>query len=119
MSIPVYYQNTIIFLFFISGDTLISESESPFLTFLRIPDKLVLELRTSGRYDAIIWARNGVIQGTGNFLPSSQQLPHFGEIYVLPTTTTTDLGLYEMELLVPSGLTRPPRLRFAVIEEGI
>ncbi len=100
-------------LFLSLGDTVISERVSPFVTVLQIPDKLVLELRTSGRFNFIVWARNGVL------IPTSQQFTHFTEIYAQSNTNNTDLGLYDVELLVPEGLTRPTRVQFAVVERGM
>ncbi len=94
---------------------------SPSTTILRIPEKLVLEVRVTGRYDFIEWFRNGDIQGVqgGSFNPTVQQLPHYNEIYVQQTTSATDLGVYEVTLSSFSGLTPPPRIEFAVVAPGM
>ncbi len=103
----------------IPGNTLTLEGVSPTTTILRVPEKLVLEVRATGQYDFIDWFRNGNIQGTGDFNPTIQQLPHFNEIYVKQETNVTDLGVYNVELLSLSGLTRPPRINFAVVAPGM
>ncbi len=90
---------------------------SPSTTILRVPEKLVLEVRATGRYDFFDWFRNGDIQGTGDFNPTVQQLPHFNEIYVKQTTSATDLGVYEVDSLSFSGLS--PRVEFAVVAPGM
>ncbi len=92
---------------------------SPSTTILHVPEKLVLEVRATGRYDFIEWFKKGNIQGTGDFNPAVRQLPHFNEIYVKQTTNTADLGLYEIALLSFSGLTPPPRVEFAVVAPGM
>ncbi len=92
---------------------------SPSTTILRVPEKLVLEVRVTGRYDFIDWVRNGNLQGTGNFNPTIQQLPHFNEIYVKQTTDAADLGVYEVDFVSLSGLTPPPRVEFAVVAPGM
>ncbi len=79
----------------------------------------MLEVRATGRYDFIDWYRNGGIQGTGDFNPTIQQLPHFNEIYVKQTTSATDLGVYEVQFLSFSGLALPPRVEFAVVAPGM
>ncbi len=93
---------------------------SPSTTILRVPEKLLLEVRATGRYDFIDWIRNGNVQGVpgGSFNPTVQQLPHFNEIYVKHTTDATDLGVYEVAL-DSSGLTLPSRIEFAVIAPGM
>ncbi len=92
---------------------------SPSTTILSVPEKLVLEVRATGRYDFIDWIRNGNIQGTGSFNPTVQQLPHFNEIYVQETTSAADLGVYEVQFLSFSGLTPPSRIEFAVVAPGM
>ncbi len=103
----------------IPGNTLALQGVSPSTTILRVPEKLVLEVRATGRYDFIDWFRNGNVQGTGNFNPTVQQLPHFNEIYVQVTTSAADLGVYEASLLSFSGLTPPSRVEFAVVAPGM
>ncbi len=94
---------------------------SPSTTILHVPEKLLLEVRATGRYDFIEWFRNGEIQGVsgGSFNPTVQQRPHFNEIYVKQTTSAADLGVYEIALLSFSGLTPPPRVEFAVVVPGM
>ncbi len=89
---------------------------SPSAIIHLIPDKLVLEVRTSGGYGVIGWFRNGAAQASDSFF---QQLSHFNEIYSLPTTTVADLGLYQVLLVSPLGLQSPPILQFSVAERGM
>ncbi len=88
-------------------------------TILRVPEKLVLEVRATGRYDFIEWYRNEVKQETGNFDPTVQQHSHFNEIFLKQTTIATDLGVYEVTLLRFMGSPLPSRVEFAVITPGM
>ncbi len=91
-----------------------SEAISPSSIILLPPEKLVLEVRTTGRYFFTSWSRNGI--GTG--LPGS--FVHFGEVYVAENTTMEDLGRYEVVLnpAPSSDQILSTRIRFDVILPG-
>ena len=91
------------------------------IIILRPPDKLVLEVRATGRYNLIEWRRNGVAFG---FFPGSafrvmlfQELPNFFEIFVREPTTRDDLGVFYAEL--PPAVTTTDIINFAVVGAGI
>ena len=104
----------------ISGETLTLESVSPTAIVLRPPEKLVLEVRATGRYNFINWKRNGASFASGGaFQPQiPEEFPHFYEIYVHEPTNTDDLGLYEVELVPSLGQQATNEVDFAVITPG-
>ena len=77
------------------------------------PEKLVLEVLASGAYAGLDWFKNGVSAVLNPTFPSgSEFFPNFMEMYVMdPSNTTTDLGLYEVELL---DAEINPRITFVV-----
>ena len=95
------------------------ERVSPSVIFLRPPEKLVIELKASGRYSRINWIKDGVRVTPGN----SEEYPNYYEIFVRGTTTDSDLGLYEVQLSPspPSFNQRslPSTLDFIVMSPGI
>lgn len=96
------------------------EAVSSSLVIIRPPEKLVLEVRATGRYSSTEWGRNGITAGQPLFPVSAQSFAHFGEVYVAETTTMGDLGVYEVVLdpAPDSGQRVPSRLRFDVISPG-
>ena len=104
----------------ISGETLTLESVSPTAIVLRPPEKLVLEVRATGRYNFINWNRNGISFASGGaFQPQiPEEFPHFYEIYVHEPTTTDDLGVYEVDLVPSQGQPAPNEVDIAVIPPG-
>ena len=87
---------------------------------LRPPEKLVLEVRATGRYNFIEWFRNGAsFSAGGAFRPQiPKEFPHFFEIYVRESTTTDDLGLYEVYLVPSLGQQSPDEVEFSVATPG-
>ena len=64
---------------------------------LRPPEKLVIEVRTSGEYQVHFWTRDENLFTTAGFpvmLP--QEFPNFAEIFVRDNTTNDDLGIYRV-----------------------
>lgn len=90
------------------------EVVSPAITILHPPEKLVLEIRLTGRYLNISWSRNGVEIGF-----SLTNFVHFDEIYFKDNTTLGDLGVYEVGVNIHSGQAPPPKVTFIVIELGM
>lgn len=95
--------------------TLILERVSPEVIFLRPPEKLVIEVKASGRYRNIQWLINGNLPT--NFIPADY--PNYNEILVRGTTDINDVGLYEVSPrpLSPFQLVSP-ELDFIVIVPG-
>lgn len=95
------------------------ERVSPRVIVLEPSEKLVLETRASGGYREFEWNRNGnffrtaTAPGPSPFIITLQEFPNFFEIFVRDNTTTNDLGLYEVELILNTG-SRVPELDFAV-----
>ena len=100
----------------ITRSTLILERVSPEVIFLRPPEKLVIEIKASGRYREIRWSINGTLQT--NIMPSDY--PNYNEILVRGATDITVVGLYEITFRVFSGsqLVSPTELDFIVIVPG-
>ena len=88
---------------------------SPEVIFLRPPEKLVIEVKASGRYREIQWTVNGTLQM--NIMPSDY--PNYNEIFVRSPTDLNSVGLYEISLR-PSTVQRiePEELDFTVIVPG-
>ena len=68
------------------------ERVSPPVLFLTPPEKLVLEVRTSGGYDFIAWNRVGDHSFRQN---ATTELVNFHEIFVRQPTTINEYGTYE------------------------
>ena len=93
---------------FLSGETLTINRVSPKAIILRPPEKLVIEVETTGRYEAILWSRNGnqfSQMMTSPFFvrlpfafPTSSELANYFEIIVREPTTESDFGVYEVQL---------------------
>ena len=118
---------------FLSGETLNITRVSPEAIILRPPEKLVIEVETTGRYEAILWSRNGNLFSDimtsqffvrfPNVFPTSNELSNYFEIFVREPTTESDFGVYEVQLdpLDSNNQIRIPsdgQVEFAVIQAG-
>lgn len=96
------------------------EAISPSLIIIHPPEKLVLEIKTAGRYSSIEWRKNGIVAGQSSFPVSAQSFAQFGEVYVVENTATEDLGVYDV-ILNPaphSNQSTPAGIRFTVLPLG-
>lgn len=93
----------------------ILERVSPEIIFLHPPEKLVIEIKATGRYRNILWQKNGFL-----LTVQPQQFPNYNEILVYDTTTQNDLGLYEVSLHPTSLFQRtiPSEFDFIVVSPG-
>ena len=82
------------------------ERVSPQVIVLDPPEKLVIETRASGGYWQFDWQRNGspftLAQGQP-FTITLQEFPNFFEIFVREPTTTNDLGVYRVDIVINTG----------------
>ena len=80
------------------------------------PEKLVLEIETSGRFRFVQWLRNG----NPAFLPGdAPNFVHFGEVFYDDETSMQDLGLFETVVEPAPNSGQPiPRVAFTVISPG-
>ena len=108
-----------------TGDTVIIERVSPAVIILRPPEKLVIEVRTSGEYQVHFWRRNENLFGTsGNFqVMVPDEFPNFAEIFVRDNTTVDDLGIYSVQPTLTTANSQthviiPYTVDFAVIAPG-
>ena len=88
---------------------------SPEVIFLRPPERLVIEIKTSGRILSLNWLQNS------QPLTRQQEFYDHYNIFVRRETTQEDLGLYEVAPLVvslPSQRVEPEELDFVVISPG-
>ena len=76
---------------------------SPPVVFLTPPEKLVLEVRTSGGYDFIAWTRAGDRSFTQN---PTTELVNFHEVFVRQPTTTSEYGTYRAGYSIDPGEAR-------------
>ena len=82
-----------------TGETLSVVAVSPSIIILCPPEKLVLEITTSGRYLFTTWSRNGITLGNSGFgISSSRRVVDFGDVYFSDNTTEEDLAEYEVVL---------------------
>ena len=89
---------------------------SPSDTVTRLTEKLVLEVRTSGRYRAIEWRRNGILVSDSN----DDNLAHFGEVYIDEDIGISDFGVYDVTLsLVETSQVSPMMVQFTVTQYGM
>ena len=89
---------------------------SPSDTITRLTEKLVLEVRTSGRYRAIEWRRNGILVSDSN----DDNLAHFGEVYIDEVIGISDFGVYDVTLsLVETSQVSPMMVQFTVTQYGM
>jgi hypothetical protein len=99
----------------LGDNTIFLEAVSPEIIFLRPPEKLIIEVMISGRYQDIQWSLNGVPQTL-----TPEEYPNYNEIYVKGTTEETDIGLYEVSVGSDpfSQRVSPGELDFNVIVPG-
>ena len=92
-----------------SLSTVYLEMISPEIILLRPPEKLILEIKVTGRYADILWEKDG--EPLSN---SWATFSNYEEILVIGETTTNDFGYYQVlvhsppstaQLLVPSTLS--------------
>ena len=107
-------------------------SVSPEAIILHPPEKLVIEVEVTGRYEFIDWSRNGnpfSERMTSPFFvrlpfafPTSSELANYFEIFVREPTTESDFGVYEvrLDLLDPNTqiTMNGGQVNFAVIQAG-
>ena len=99
-----------------SGENPTGEPVSPTSIVLVPPEKLVLEIRTSGRFWFIQWLRNAdplfLFNNAPNFV-------HFGEVFYDDETTMDDLGLFET-VVEPAPNSGQPirRVDFTIVSPG-
>ena len=83
---------------------------SPQVIVLDPPEKLVIETRASGGYQQFDWVKNQnpftLSQGQP-FTVTLQEFSNFFEIFVRDNTTANDLGVYEVDLALITGLQAP------------
>ena len=97
--------------------TIFLERVSPEVIFLRPPEKLVIEIKATGRYRNIYWHKNGVL-----LTIQPRQFPNYNEILVYGTTTQDDLGIYEVSVHPANILVQrnfPAELDFFIITPGM
>ena len=109
-----------------TGDTVIIDRVSPEVIILRPPDKLVIEVRTSGEYQVHFWFKNENLFSQPSFqvmLPD--EFPNFAEIFVRDNTTDDDLGIYRVQFALTNAnsqthtiLPGTDGVDFAVIAPG-
>lgn len=98
-------------------NTIFLERVSPEVIFLRPPEKLIIEVKATGRYRNILWQKSGL-----RLLVQPQQFPNYNEILVYSTTTEDDLTLYEVSLFPANVLIQrvvPTELDFLVVSPGM
>ena len=119
-------------MFFLIGETLTISRVSPEAIILRPPEKLVIEVEATGRYESISWTRNGnsfsemitsqFFVRLPNVFPTSSELANYFEIFVREPTTESDFGVYEVQPdpLDPNQIRIPSdgQVEFAVIPAG-
>ena len=126
--------NRYVFLLYLytTGDTLTISRVSPEAIILRPPEKLVIEVDATGRYELISWTRNGNLFSemmTSQLFvrfpfvfPTSSELVNYFEIFVREPTTESDFGVYEVQLhlLDPNNqiIMNGGQVDFAVIQAG-
>ena len=116
-----------------TGDVLTISRVSPKAIILRPPEKLIIEVEATGRYEFISWSRNGNQFSnitTHQFFvrfpfafPTSSELANYFEIFVREPSTESDFGVYEvrLDLLDPNNQIPVPnggQIDIAVIQTG-
>ena len=108
-----------------TGDTITIERVSPAVIILRPPEKLVIEVRTSGEYQVHFWFKNKNLFSSSAFpvvLPD--EFPNFFEIFVRDNTTDDDLGIYRVQPTLGANaqthtiMPGPSGVDFTVIAPG-
>ena len=86
------------------------EMVSPRVIVLDPPEKLVIETRASGGYRQFDWRKNANAFTTAPgqpFTVTLQEFPNFFEIFVREPTSTNDLGVYWVEVVLNTGPQAP------------
>ena len=100
----------------IVGETLDVQAVSPTNIVLHPTEKLVLEVRASGRYESIEWQKNG-INIFDSILPDSESFAHFVEVYYNEFIGVSDYGVYNVTLTSVDMTQMPPvGVQFTVIQ---
>ena len=103
------------------------ERVSPEEILLTPPNKLVIEVKASGRYREITWSKDGLPFNNTTPQPGvfvvdrPNELPNFAEIFVRGETTSTDAGTYTVALTAFDAVTQtidPVSLQFTVVATG-
>ena len=102
------------------------ERVSPEEILLTPPNKLVIEVKASGRYREITWSKDGLPffdEGdSGVFVVDRpNELPNFAEIFVRGETTSSEAGTYTVALTAFDAATQtidPASLQFTVVATG-
>ena len=97
--------------------TVFLERISPEVVFLRPPEELVIEVKSTGRVIVVQWSVNG------NSIPSTvlEGFANHREIYFREETTSSDIGLYEVNIFpdpIFGQLSIPIELVFIVTSPG-
>ena len=90
---------------------------APEVIYVRPPEKLVIEVTGSGRYQRIVWQRNGFTLSSSTPQNPQEFFNHY-EIFVRGETTEDDIGLYEVSLFLYGFLNQrliPADIDFIVI----
>ncbi len=97
-------------------------SITPQLIIIEPPERLVIEVQSSGAYEVIRWARNSFFYTftSPDFPISSDRFFYFYEAYVREPTSMDDLGLYEVEVFNAGGQNTQlaPDQFFTVVRYG-
>ena len=106
-----------------AGQTLfLSRVTPPGLVIIDPPEKLVLEVESSGAYARLGWRRNNVefsFTADAEFPATTDRFINFYEIYVRDPTDTSDLGEYEVEVVEANfAQTHPGDVIFIVVPYG-
>ncbi len=105
-----------------AGNVLHLSSISPGLVVIAPPEKLILEVQSSGAYHYILWKRNGLayLFPPWPFPSTPDRFFYFFDAYVREPTTEEHLGLYEVRLVEDAGqnTTDAPIQSFTVARYG-
>ena len=103
----------------ITGENLTMEVLSPSLMILKPPEKLVLEVQTSGHFFALEWRKDSNYLGSPGF--STTSFTHFSEVYYVENTSAVHMGRYEARLIPfkNSAQMPPSPIIFDVLLHGI
>ena len=92
-------------------------SADPDVIFVRPSEKLVIEVKATGRYQRIFWRRNAM-QLVSSMPQDPQEFSNHYEIYVVGEATVGDIGLYEVSLIahdVSNQQRIPTSISFIVV----
>ena len=94
----------------------------PGLVIIDPPEKLVLEVESSGGFARLGWARNNVgfsFAADAEFPATTDRFINFYEIYVRDPTDTSHLGEYEVEVVAANfAQNQPADVVFIVVPYG-